>query len=131
MVMLRGVPETWPKKTAVQIFVHEWDASTSAWKKDPIAFTQGSVAPRMNVFGALFLLRTKETEKSAEWAPEDPTLKPGKYLIKTYLDSKEKLAENPIAFLDDSDFAGQAEIQAHWGKLFKNSEKIDGSRLKK
>ena len=131
MVMLRGVPETWPKMTPVQIFVHEWDAQGKAWKKEPVAFTQGSVAPRMNVFGALLLLRSEATEKSVEWTPEDPTLKPGRYLLKTYLDSKKKLAGNPIAFLDGDAFAGQVEIQAHWGKTFKNSEKVDGSLLRK
>lgn len=131
MVMLRGVPESWPKMTPVQMFVHEWDAGKKNWKEDPIAFTQGLVAPKMNVFGALFLLRSEETEKSVEWTPEDPTLKPGKYLIKTYLDFRNQLAENPVAFLGKDSFAGQLEVQAHWGKGFPESEKLSAAELKK
>lgn len=131
MVMLRGVPESWPKMAPVQMFVHEWDAGKKGWKEDPVAFTQGLVAPKMNVFGALFLLRSEETEKSAEWTPEDPTLKPGKYLIKTYLDSKGQLAENPAAFLGKDSFEGQLEVRAHWRKGFPEAEKLNGAELKK
>ena len=131
MIMLNHAPNDWPNMAPVQLFVHQWDAKEKNWAKDPVAFTQGKVTPKKAVFGALSLLRSRSTEKAAEWTPDDPTLKPGKYLIKAYLASDETLQENPIAFLGDKHFQGQVEVEAKWGKLFPKRELVNGEKLRK
>jgi hypothetical protein len=131
MIMLNHAPKDWPNMAPVQLFVHPWDAKAKAWAKDPVAFTQGKVTPKKAVFGALSLLRSETTEEAAEWTPDDPTLKPGRYLIKAYLDSDGTLQENPIAFLGDKRFQGQVEIQAHWGKTFPKRELVNGEKLRR
>jgi hypothetical protein len=131
MIMLNHAPKDWPNMTPVQLFVHRWDAKKNAWAKTPIAFTQGKVTPKKAVFGALSLLRDEASENAADWTADDPTLQPGNYLIKVYLDSDNTLQENPIAFLDDKHFRGQIEIQAHWGKTFPKRELVNGENLRK
>ncbi len=131
MVMLNHAPAGWPEMTPVQLFVHGWNARKKAWSREPVAFTQGMVTPKKNVFGALFLLRSEESEAVAEWTPADPTLKPGRYLLKAYLDSEGTLRDNPAAFLGEKHFQGQMEIQARWGKLFPNREMVNGEGLRR
>ncbi len=131
VLMLRETPESWPAMAKVQAFIHPWNKEKKMWEPEPVAFTQGSVTPRHAVVGSLILLRSSENEELVQWDKADPTLKPGEYLIKTYLDSKEKLAKNPTAFLTHEDFAGQTHIQAHWNKTFKESEKVSVAQLKR
>ena len=92
---------------------------------------QGTVSPKKSVFGVLFLLRSPGSESTEERDQEDATLAPGKYLIKAFVDSKRRLADDPTLLLGEDDFYGQAEIQARWGKGFKDSEKIPGDVFEK
>ena len=130
-IMMRGTPEDWPKLVRVQLIVHAWDGQEASWKTEPCAFTQGTVSPKKSLFGVLFLLRPPGSESTEERDPEDATLAPGKYLIKAFVDSKRRLADDPTVMLGEDDFYGQAEIQARWGKGFKESEKIPGDVFEK
>lgn len=131
MMLMREAPADWPEMVRVQFHIHGWDRSKKAWYDEPIAFTQGTMNPRRAVFGTLMLLRTETTEKKVHWDSDDPTLAPGEYLIKAYVDRKKVLAENPTAMLGEKEFYGQGVIKARWGKLFKNAQKFTGALLKK
>ena len=126
VVIVRDVPDDWPKLARVQLFVYAWDKATDAWAKTPIAFTQNSVTPRRKVVGALFLLRPAEVGAAATWEPASRRPEPGKYLIKAYLDSQRRLADDPTAMLGDNEFYGQVSVEARWRKGFRAAEKIDG-----
>lgn len=130
VVIVRGVPQNWSKRNRVQLFVHEWDEQGGSWRAEPIAFTQNTVTPRGLVVGTLFLLTPLASESANDWDPENATLAPGKYLIKAFVDSKRRLAEDPTLLLGGDDLYGQAEIQADWGKGFRNAEKIPGDLFK-
>ncbi|MBG85295.1 MAG: hypothetical protein CMO80_00130 [Verrucomicrobiales bacterium] len=130
MMLMREAPSDWPEKARVQFFIHGWDKAHKRWFREPIAFTQGTMNPRRAVFGTLFLLRSKQSEKKVHW-DNDPTLAPGEYLIKAYVDRREVLADNPTAILGKEDFYGQGAINAKWGKLFKNAQKFTGALLRK
>lgn len=129
MIMMREAPKDWPDLARVQFFVHGWDKAKKDWSTEPIAFTQGTVNARRSVFGTLFLLRSKETEKKVHWESDDPTLAPGEYLIKAYVDKNKVLADNPTAILGKDSFYGQGVLKARWGKLFKNAQKFTGALL--
>ncbi len=131
VVFLKEAPDSWAQLARVQVFVHPWNASANDWEEEPIAFTQGSVTPRKAVAGTLFLLRSPNYENTLDWSSDDPTLKPGKYLLKTYIDTGNKIATNPTIMLDQSDFAGSIEIQAHWNKGFPKAERHSLSLLKR
>lgn len=131
MMLMREAPADWPEKARVQYFIHGWDAGAKAWADEPIAFTQNTMNPRRAVFGTLFLIRSDQTEKKVQWESDDPTLAPGRYLIKAYVDRKKVLADNPAAILGEDSFYGQGVLDARWGKLFKNAQKFTGALLKK
>ena len=60
------------------------------------------------------------------------TLKRGKYLVKVYVDTNGRLADDPALLLDEKDFFGQAEIKnARWREGFRQAEKVVGSLLKR
>ena len=125
ILRIKATPEAWKVGTPVQLFVHEWDAATNAWRDEPIAFTQGTVTPRRFANGALFLLGTDE-ERAKTWK-EKVTLPKGKYLIKAYLDKDGIIEADPTAILSNDAFVGQAELsKARWRAGFRFAEVIDG-----
>ena len=100
-VILRDTPAAWPDRARVQFLVHAWDAKAGGWQAKPVAFTQGLLNPRRNAAGLLFLFGA---DKDAEPA-ESPRLPPGKFLVKVYLDRKNRLTDDPTVFLGDAEFA--------------------------
>ena len=56
-------------------------------------------------------------------------LRPGKYLIKAYVDSQGVLADQPAAFLTDREFRGQLTVDAQWREGFKNAQVVSGADL--
>jgi hypothetical protein len=130
VVVVREVPEGWTVGSRVQLFVHAWDASNSSWEKNPVAFTQGQVTPIKNVAGSLFLFGAPNDSASIKADSEIMKLLPGKYLLKAYLDSKNRLADDPVLLLSEDALVGQVEFDAQWGEGFPKAERIQGKLLK-
>ncbi len=125
-----AAPETWPVETPVQMFVHAWNDEHNTWATEPIAFTQGTVTPQHLVNGTLFLLAPQSSTAPVSWDREQATLPPGRYLVKVYLDTHHRLADDPGLLLGDDDFVGQAELnKAHWREDFRSAESISGKSL--
>jgi len=116
----------------VQFFVHGWDAQQHTWATRASAFTQGLVTPRRMAMGSLFLLAAKDQDASPKWDPENATLPAGRYLIKVYVDTHQRLATDPTAYLDDSDPYGQIELEdAQWREGFKQAEWISAANFQR
>ena len=130
MLLMRDAPVDWPASSRVQFLVHGWNDHRKAWAENPIAFTQGTLNPRRSIFGTLFLLRSPQTEKEVQWESDNPTLPPGRYLIKAYIDGVGILTDKPAAILGKESFYGQGVLDARWEKLFKNAEKFTGDLFK-
>lgn len=126
---LQNAPDDWPVLTTVQIFIHSWDEENHAWTDEPVAFTQGKVNPRRIVFGVLFLLGNSMDDGAREGTSEKGTLSPGRYLLKAYVDTAGRLAEDPTAILGNEAFGGQMEIEAKWGVGFAEAERVSGDNL--
>ena len=77
--------------------------------------------------GALFLLRPQGAERA--WQPEEETLPDGRYLLKVYVDSKQRLKSQPTAMLSESNFYGQTIVLGPWTKTFKDARKIAGNQF--
>ena len=92
VLRLSDAPESWPTLTGVQLFVHAWNGDKAAWEPEPIAFTQGPVTPRHMVNGTLFLIALRKATR-AKLDLRRPSLPPGKYLVKAYVDSQHRLAD--------------------------------------
>jgi hypothetical protein len=97
------------------------------------AFTKGVVNPRRAVAGWLFLFGPDgagDGKEPTAVRSGSPKLPPGRYLIKVYIDRKNRLTDDPTVFLGEAEYAGQAEIQAKWGEGFPQAEAISGKLMK-
>jgi hypothetical protein len=110
------------------LFVYRWDSKTEAWQDDAIAFTQGTVTPRRFVNGSLFLLDPDDGLAKVD-GDESYRMKPGKVLVKAYVDTKHRIAVQPSILLGEEDFQGQAETDATWGIGFPDAEVIEGNKF--
>lgn len=128
VLRVMDTPADWAAGTTVQFFVHAWDADEQGWRKEAAAFTQGTVNPRHRVVGPLFLLAGKQSEASMHWDGENAKLPAGRYLVKAFVDAHHRLATDPTAYLDDTDFYGRVEVpDAQWRETFKLAESISGA----
>ena len=125
-------PADWPTGVPVQLFVHAWNEAGQSWEEEAIAFTQGRVTPRRMVNGSLFLLAPRGAAKPPAWDRENATLPRGKYLIKAYVDSQQRLVEDATVLLGEEGFYGAAEInRARWRAGFRQAESVFGKTFKK
>ena len=77
------------------------------------------------------LLAAPGSERAKLWAKRKPSLPPGKYLIKVYVDSTEKAKKDWKAVLGPDEYVGQVEIQARWADGYGAMTVVDGSRVKR
>jgi hypothetical protein len=131
VVLLRDAPGEWPEGTRVQILVHAFDAQANTWRSEPAAFTQGTVTPIRNVGGALFLFGPPPGHPAGDLDPERARLSPGRYLLKVYVDSRQRLAKDPALLLGEDDFQGQMELNARWREGFPLAERHSAGQLRK
>ena len=132
VLKVKSTPADWTVGTPVQLFVHAWNDQADSWEPNPIAFTQGTVTPRGMVNGTLFLLASHDRETIAVWDREGATLARGRYLVKAFVDSNHRLADDPTLLLGEEDFFGQIELKkARWREGFRRAESISGAHLKK
>lgn len=131
VLMLQSVPAELPELARVQLVVYAWDKDHRAWHDEPIAFTQNSVTPKKVVVGSLFIIRSESSEKRIHWDAESPSLPPGKYLIKAFVDSKHRLTSDPTVMLGEEDCFGQIEVDGRWETGFPKARKIAGDALKR
>lgn len=128
MLKFLDVPEAWPVGTPVQLFLHSWNETSQSWSDAPVAFTQGTITPKRMVFGAFFQLSSNDKAASAD---DDP-LSGGRYLLKVYLDSSGKLADDPALLLGEEDFQGQLELnERRWREGFQPAPKVSAAKLVK
>jgi hypothetical protein len=130
VIKLSHAPDDWAVGVPVQLFLHKWNEESQSWNDSPIAFTQGTVTPRRMVNGALFQFLSKD--QAAKTAAEDRALGGGRYLVKVYVDSKGRLADDPALLLGDDDFAGQVELkQRRWREGFQRAPMVSAEKLAK
>jgi hypothetical protein len=132
VIKLVNTPTTWAARLPVQMFVHAWNTENAAWDAEAIAFTQGVVTPRHMVAGSLFLLANPDRAGRPDWDREHAALPRGRYLVKVYVDSRRRLADDPTVLLGPQDFYGQAELKrARWRAGFRQAESISGPTLER
>ena len=129
VLRVKETPDSWPVGTVVQLFVHRWDPQANSWLDDPIAFTQGTVTPRRFVNGTLFLLDPESANETSE-ENEDYRIGPGKYQIKAYADTSDRIHSQPTLLLGEEDLQGRTEVDAKWGIGFKEAVVVEGSKIK-
>ena len=124
-------PPEWGDKL-LQVNVYAWDEGKKTWAAEPIAFSDRGVWGKGKLWQHTLTLATaKDSELARQWKREKPMLPPGKYLVKVYVDTKDRLAKDWKATLGPDDYAGQMEFQARWAEGYGQMTALDASRVKK
>lgn len=128
---LEKTPEAWGDKLLmVQLFA--WDAKANGWEEEPVATSDRVVWGKGRIWQhTLTLLAPAGSERARAWGKGKPSLPPGKYLVKVFVDTRDRLKKDWRAPLGPEDFAGQVEVQARWGEGYGAMTVADANRVKK
>jgi hypothetical protein len=128
---LEKTPDAWGDKLlTVEVFA--WDAKAGAWEKEPVATSDRMVWGKGKLWQhTVTLLAAPGSDRAKAWAKGKPSLPPGKYLVKVYVDSGEKVKKDWRAKLGPDEFVGQAEFQARWSEGYNAMTVVDASRIKR
>lgn len=128
---IQNTPAAWADKyVAVKLFA--WNAKDGKWEAKPTATTDRKVWGGGKLWQHnLTLLTAPDSDAAKKWKAGKPTLAPGKYLVKIYLDAGGKLAKDWKAELGEADYVGQAVVESKWPTGYGNMTVIDGAKVKR
>jgi hypothetical protein len=128
---LDKTPDAWGDKLLmVEIFA--WDAKTNAWERDPVATSDRVVFGKGKVWQhTITLLAPTGSDRAKAWEKGKPALPQGKYLVKVFVDTGEKVKKDWKAPMGPEEFVGQVEIQARWLEGYGSMTVADASRVRK
>lgn len=109
---LTDTPAAWKGKL-LQVNVHAWDAKTRAWESSPVATTDRGVGAGVWQHN-LTVLAPPLRDRAQAGGAGNETLPVGKYLIRVYVDSRNRLAKDWEAKLGPDDYVGQIEVSSRW-----------------
>ena len=110
---LEGVPEQYDQKL-LQVDLHRWDEKTKSWSKDRWATGDRQVFGKGQLWQQHLSVTAPRESSRAKEIVDKPTLPPGKYLAKIYIDQTGKLQKDYQAELGPSEFVGQVEVDSRW-----------------
>ena len=116
----------------LQVNVYAWDARDRTWEPSPIATSDRAVWGKGQLWQHnLTLLAAQGSERSGGWKGGRPALPRGRYLVKVYVDQRNRLAKDWMAVLDVEDFVGQAEVESGWPEGYGRMTSLDAGKVKK
>jgi hypothetical protein len=128
---LEKTPDAWVDKL-LQADVYAWDAKDGAWEREPVATTDRVVYGKGKVWQhTLTLLAAPGSDRAKAWQKGKPSLPPGKYLVKVYVDSAGKAKQDWKAAPGADEYVGRAEFQARWAEGYGAMTVVDATRVKK
>ncbi|MCE9526407.1 MAG: hypothetical protein K8R36_10170 [Planctomycetales bacterium] len=110
---LEGVPAKFDQQL-LQVDLFRWDEKAKAWSKDRWATGDRQVFGKGQLWQQHLSVTAPRSSSRAKEIVENPTLPPGKYLAKIYIDQAGKLQKDYRAVLGESEFVGQVEIDSRW-----------------
>jgi hypothetical protein len=128
---LANTPADWGDKL-LQVSVYAQDAKTKTWEAQPIATSDRVVWGKGKTWQHnLTLLAAKGSERAAAWSKGGPSLPPGRYLVKVYVDRDARLAKDWKAALATDDFVGEAEVRSDWPAGYGRMTVVEAAKVKK
>ncbi|MBX9680757.1 MAG: hypothetical protein K2X38_18530 [Gemmataceae bacterium] len=116
----------------LQVNVHAWNANAARWDASPIATSDRQVFGKGKLWQhSLTLMTPKDSELAKAWKNGKPSLAQGKYMVKVYVDLRDRLGKTPDAVLGKGDFVGQVEIQSAWPEGYGRMTAVDARKLRK
>ena len=111
---LTDVPESFDKQL-LQVDVYRQDTrSKSGWSKDRWATSDRQVFGKGKLWQHSLSITAPRDSARAKELIEKPTLPPGKYLVRIYVDRTGRLEKDWQAELGERDFVGQVEVDSRW-----------------
>lgn len=130
-VKLNDTPPAWGDKL-LQVDVYAWDDKAGKWEAKPIATTDRKVWGKGKIFQHTITLLAEPGSVRAKSFAARPTLSPGRYLLKVYVDADDRLAKDWTTKLGESDYVGQVEItRAAWKEGYGQMTAAEARNVKK
>jgi hypothetical protein len=128
---IANTPPAWADKYLLAK-VFAWDAAAGAWEAEPVASTDRKVWGEGKLWQhTLTLHAAKGSARARAWAAGPAALPRGRYLVRVYVDSADKLAKDWTAELGGADAVGSAEVQSAWPTGYGKMTVIDAGRVRK
>ena len=103
-----------------------------AWEAEPVATSDRGVWGKGKLWQhTLTLMAPAGSDRAKRWQAGKPTLPPGRYLLKVYVDGEGRLARDWKATLGEADYAGKAEFEARWREGYGAMTAVDARAVKK
>jgi len=111
---LTDVPESFDKQL-LQVDLYRQDTrSKSGWSKERWATSDRQVFGKGKLWQHSLSITAPRGSARAKEVLARPTLPPGKYLVKIYVDRAGRLEKDWQAELGEKDFVGQVEVDSRW-----------------
>lgn len=128
---LENTPPGWGDKL-LQADVFCWDDKTGKWEAKPIASSDRIVWGKGKLWQhTVTLCAEPGSARAKAWSTGKPSLPPGRYLVKVYVDTESRLAKDWTATLGESDLVGQVEIRGAWKEGYNQMTVADGGKVRK
>ena len=122
-------PPEWAERL-LQVNVHAWNAEQKTWEAEPIATSDRGVSGKFKLWQHnLMLMAAKDSERAKQWRGAKPSLPPGRYLVKAYVDANERLKREWESALGASDYVGEAIVETKWPSGYGRMTSIQASQL--
>jgi hypothetical protein len=113
-IKIDGTPPEWGDRL-LEVNLFAWDEGGGAWEKEPVATSDRVVWGKGELWQhSLTLLARSGTERARAWRSGAPRLRPGRYLLRVYVDLEGRLEKDFRRSLGPDDFVGEAEIESRW-----------------
>lgn len=126
---ITNTPPEWAERL-LQVNVHAWNAEKNAWEAEPIATSDRGVWGKGKLWQhSLVLLAAKDSAQAKQWRTSKPSLPPGRYLVKTYVDANERLKREWQSMLGESEYVGEAVLETKWPSGYGRMTSIPAQQL--
>jgi hypothetical protein len=128
---LDKTPPEWGDRL-LQVEVFAWDEAKKAWEAGPVATSDRGVWGGGKLWQhTLTLLAARDSERARGWKRGKPSLPPGRYLVKVYVDTEGRLAKDWTSAMGKGDFVGQAEVTSRWPTGYGSMTVIDAAKVRR
>ena len=99
----------------LQVDVYAWDERTADWEHDVIATSDRGIGEKGNIWQhTIRLLAAPGSDRAAKWQSGKPSLPPGRYQLRIYVDKSGRIAGNWKNAMEQADYVGQVEVESNW-----------------
>jgi hypothetical protein len=128
-IKITNTPPEWAERL-LQVNVYAWDAGKGLWETEPIAISDRAVSGQGKLWQHSLVLRApKDSGRAQRWRSAKASLPAGRYLVKTYVDTEERLKREWDSELGAAEYVGQTIIETKWPSGYGRMTAIQANNL--